>query len=95
MKTVKFKAPFFIEGTRYDKGLQAVQDQHLDRLPSSAEILDDETAREAAARIEEARRKAREPKSLKEMRSGRNNARPLGKEAPKPALKKAADKPAE
>lgn len=96
-KTVKFKSPFFIEGARYGKGLQEVKEQHLDRLPSSAEILDDLTAAAERKAQAEAAKKATEPKSLKEMRSGRANAKPMGKQEPKrrAAPKKEADASAE
>ena len=92
MSKVKFKSAFFIEGHRYEKGVQEVKDEHLGRLPSSAEILDDKAAAEILKAQEEAAEKARQPKSLKEMRSGRNQARPLGKQEPKKAPAKAAPK---
>ena len=92
MKTVRFKAPFFIEGTRYERGLQAVKDEHLDRLPSTAVILDDNEAEKAKAEQEAINAKARDPKTLKEMRSGRGQARPMGKQEPKKAPAKADPK---
>lgn len=89
MAKVKFKNAFFIEGHRYERGVQDVKDEHLDALPSTAVILKPAEAEAALAEQAARAKAASDPKSMKELRSGRANARPMGKE------KKAAAKSAE
>lgn len=62
---VKFQRDFFIDGYEYRKGVQEVREDFRDRLPSTAEVLDEEKI-EAEAKAE-AKTKAKskpEPKTL-------------------------------
>lgn len=82
MADVLFKNPFAVLGHKFDKGLQTVPDDLLKRvaLPSSAEIVDEAKAAEIRAEQQRRAKEANDPKSLKELRSGRKALRPLGKQ---------------
>lgn len=85
MAHVNFKASAFVGGRRFQKGLHEVPDDLLDRLPSSAQVVDARSAEAVRAKMAADAEAARKPQALKDLRAGRlKPALPMGKEPAKP-----------
>lgn len=62
---VKFHRDFFIDGYEFRKGVEEVPDQFRDRLPSTAEVLDEEQIKAEVKAEAKTKAKAKpEPKTL-------------------------------